>query len=164
MNTAAPRWRRMAGVVLIGFLLSGLTILSLSERHRNPNSLLTGRWLVSLKGFPNAKRYVEFSPSGNVTAYKLDGITIDMVPGYRETWTVRGNIIECNAEYSAPTKSLLTTIKELTAPILSSERQIQPGPTRFSYTIEDASNLQLELLDSPTPHSVTLKRVPKTDK
>lgn len=163
MNVWAHSWRRIAGVVLIGLLLAGSTIFSSSDRQQNANSLLTGRWLVSVEGAPNAHRYVEFSPNGNVTAYKLDGVTIDMVPGWREKWTVRGDVIECTAELHAPTKPLLATIRDLARRTFASQRQPQPEPTRFSYMIENASTLHLELLDSPTLHSVTLNKVSKAD-
>ena len=156
------RRRRIASVVLIGLLLAGLAIYSSFDRQRNPNRLLTGRWLVSLRGSPNAQRYLAFSPIGTVTAYNLDGVTIDMVPGWCETWTVRGDTIECKAGVHAPAKPLLMTISELLARIFASQRPQQPEPTRYSYTVENASTLHLELLDSFTPHAVTLERVPTT--
>lgn len=114
--------------MLIGLLLAGSIIFFSSNRQRNTNLLLTGRWLVSLKGSPNAQRYLEISPDGNVTAYKLDGVTIDTVPGWRETWTLRGDVIEFNGEYRAPTKPLLTTIRELRARMLASQRKPQREP------------------------------------
>ena len=161
MNVSAYRWRRIAGAMLIGLLLAGSIIFFSSNRQRNPNLLLTGRWLVSLKGSPNAQRYLEISPDGNVTAFKLDGVTIDMVPGWRETWTLRGDVIEFNGEYRAPTKPLLTTIRDLPARMLASQRQPQREPDLYSYTIENATTLHLESLDSLSPHAVTLKQVPE---
>ena len=153
----------MTCVALFGLILVAISIGRFSTGPQNPNSLLTGRWLVSLKGAPNPMRYVEFSPSGNVTCYKLDGTTIDMVPGYSENWSVRGNIIETIGQSRAPAKPLLATVKEVASRLFSSEREPSQEPTRYAYTIDDDSTLQLELLDSPTPHFVTLKRVPALD-
>ncbi len=157
-------WQLMACVGLFGIILVLIAIGSFSGGRPNPNRLLSGRWLLTLKGASTAMRYVEFSPSGDVTCYKLDGTTIDMLPGCSENWVVRGNVIEASGQNRVSPKSLLATVKEFASRTYSSQREPAVEPDRYAYTIEDESTLQLELLNSPTPHCVTLKRVPTADK
>ena len=125
---------------------------------QKPNNLLTGRWLLTLEDSPNAMRFVEVSPSGNVTCYKMDGKTIDAVPGYQENWTVKGNIIESISQGPSPPKPLLTMMTQATSKMISGDRNPLER-ARYGYKMKDDSTLQLELLDSPTPQCVTLTRV-----
>jgi hypothetical protein len=121
--------------------------------------MLTGRWLLFVQDDPIPKRYLEFSPNGNVTCYKLDGVTLDQVPGYTASWTVEGNVIIQTSQMAGPAKPL-TSIKEFVSKLVSSEDERLDRATRMAYSIEDDSTLHLELLDPRLQHRITLKRVP----
>jgi hypothetical protein len=149
-------WFRLAAAGLFGLLLVAAGIAWFTTQSQNPNSLLTGRWLMSLSGVP--RQYVVFSPSGDVTCYKLDGTTINMVPGYGERWIVRGNVIECISK--EPAKPLRTRVESFLSRVGSSHHEPPIEPALYAYTIEDDSTLQLDLLDPRLQHRVILRRVP----
>ena len=163
MNTRKRNTLNGGNVRVVGILIAAIAIIIFSEGKQNPNNMLTGRWLLKLEDAPNAMRYVEFSPSGNVTCYKMDGKTVDSLPGYSEKWTVRENIIECVSKGTAPARPLLTRLKDVGAKILSGD-QSRTEPTRYAFVVDDHSNLQLELLDSSTEHRFSLKRVSASKK
>jgi hypothetical protein len=163
MKTIRERARQR--IICAGLFCLFLVVVAIgwfSADGPSENSLLTGRWLLSIEGFPPA-RYLEFSSNGDVTCYKLDGVTPDSVPGYREHWAVRGNVIETIAQMGAPATPILTSAKEFVSQLFSSKPRSLPQPTRYAYTIIDDATLQLDLLGSPTPHCVILTRAPASD-
>jgi hypothetical protein len=140
--------------VIVGLIFLTISIARLAPQ--NANSLLTGRWLMFVNDEPNPLRILEFSSRGSVTAYKLDGVTLDQVPGYEATWTVKGGIIE---ERGSPPKPVATTTKALVSSFFSSKREDPNEVTRLAYAAEDDSTLHLVLLDPRLQHRLTLRRV-----
>jgi hypothetical protein len=157
MSNPNSHYRRVAWAGLIALILLVVLIGWFAAKRQGPNDLLTGRWLLFFNDDPNPKRYLDFSPSGSVTCYKLDGVTLDQLPGHTEIWSVKGNIIETVGHNAASAKPL-STWGEFVSRVLSSEGDQPRVPTRFVYTVLDDATLQLDLLDSQLQHRIILQR------
>lgn len=154
--------RRTAVVALCVVIVAATWAISRTQLGNSRNDLLTGRWQVIRQGETAPIGDLEVSPGGQVTCYDLNGAR-NMAPGYSERWEVNGNLLVATSTFPGPAggkTKLLSRVKDSASRLFFPAEQAREDTTqRYVVTVKSENVLQLDLINSPTPISCTLRRV-----